>query len=312
MLTNSLYTGALKRGAVISPAGMGERLLAYLPLVKPRIILLLGLFGAVAALVAGGGHGQPWRLGLFTLLALMSAGGTAALNHLFERETDALMERTRSRPLPSGKVSPAGAATLAVVLLGVSIPAAWLWLGGAVALQLALGAAIYGGLYTLVLKRRTAWNIVIGGAAGANMALAGWAVVQPNLAPHLAPGAWLMGLLVFLWTPPHFWGLAIARDADYRRAGIPMLPQVAGVAKTARSMAGYAVASWVVSLALVTVTDLGYYYLAGALVLGAAFTAACIAFWLRPTVKLAGVVFKGSGLYLGLLLVAMTVDLWLH
>lgn len=301
-----LVGGVASRESAVSGMRVGERIMVYLPLVKPKIIVLLAFYGAVTALVAGEGRVAPGSLLLFTLFAAMSAGGAATLNHLFERKTDALMERTRSRPLPSGRVSPAGAATLAVVLLGLSIPAAWWLLNGAVALQLALGAAIYGGLYTLVLKRRTPWNIVIGGAAGGNMALAGWALVDPSL----PIGAWLLATVVFLWTPPHFWGLAIARDSDYRNAGIPMLPQVSGVAKTARSMALYAVASLLVSLAVAPFTALGMIYLVGAAVFGAAFSAACMIFWWRPTVKMASSVFKGSGIYLALLLTVMAVDLF--
>ncbi|MFZ5823855.1 MAG: heme o synthase [Bacillota bacterium] len=290
-----------------SGLGLAGRIAAYLPLLKPRIIVLLGLYGAVSALVAGGGRVASGRLLLFTVLALMAAGAAACLNHLFERKTDALMERTRNRPLPSGRVSPTAAAWLAGTLLAVSVPAAWIWLNGAVAVQLALGAAIYSGLYTLVLKRRTSWNIVIGGLAGSSMALAGWAVVEPQL----SAGAWLMALLVFLWTPPHFWGLAVVRDADYRAASIPMLPQVAGVNRTARSMAGYSVALWFTSLALLPLTGLGWAYGAAALILGAVFTAGCVAFARRPTPRLAATIFKGSGAYLGLLLLAMVADLWL-
>lgn len=292
--------------AVTSGLNIAGRLSAYVTLMKPRVIILLGMYGVVSALVAGGGRVAPGRLLLFTLLALMAAGASAALNHLFERKSDAAMERTRNRPLPSGRVTPFEAAALAVILLAVSVPAAWVWLGGAVAIQLALGAGIYGLLYTLVLKRRTHWNIVIGGVAGSNMALAGWAVVDPGL----SAGAWLLALLVPLWTPPHFWGLAVARDADYRSAQIPMLPQVAGVERTARSMVGYAVAAWAVSLALVPVTVLSLAYGAAALLLGAGFVAGCIAFWRRPSAKLASTIFKGSGAYLGLLLLAMIADLW--
>lgn len=278
----------------------------YLPLLKPRIILLLSLYGVVSALVAGGGRVPSARLLLFAATAMMASGGAAALNHLFERKTDALMERTRSRPLPSGRVSPAGAALLATVLIGLSVPLAWAYLGGAVALQLILGAVIYGGFYTVVLKRRTPWSIVIGGLAGSNMALAGWTLVEP----HLSAGAWVLALVVFLWTPSHFWGLAIVRDADYRRAGIPMLPQVVGIAPTARAMAGYALATWAVSLAALRFTGLGLIYGVVAAVLGLIFTGACFAFWRHPTITLASALFKGSGLYLALLLTAMMLDLW--
>lgn len=297
---------AVERTALARP-GLLARMQDYLTLMKPRIIVLLAGYGLMAALVAGGGHVPGWRLAAFALLALMAAGGAACLNQLFEREGDALMERTRSRPLPAGRVSPGAAAWFAVVLLTLSVGLALAWLGVFVAVQLALGAAIYGGLYTVVLKRRTSWNIVIGGAAGSSMALAGWTVADP----HLGAGAWLLALLIFLWTPPHFWGLAIARDADYRAAGIPMLPQVGGLPRTAAAMLRYAFGLWAVSLAVVPVTRLGLVYGIAAAVLGAGFTGLCAALWRRPSPRLAMTVFKLSGLYLLLLLLGMGADLLL-
>lgn len=297
--------------SVQATAGIGSiartttRAADYVSLLKPRIIVLLALYGALSALLAGGGQVGADRLVLFVLFASMAAGGAACLNHLFERETDLLMERTRDRPVASGRVSPGAAVLLAAALIGGAVPAAWLTLGWQVALHLALGAGVYGGLYTLVLKRRTPQNIVIGGLAGSHMALAGWAVAAQ--AP--GPGAWLLGALVFLWTPPHFWGLAIARDADYRAAGIPMLPQVVGIRGTALAMTLYAAAVWGISLALPLATPLGWTYGISSGLLGLAFTAGCIRLWQQPSPQLAWQVFKGSGAYLGLLLLAMLADL---
>jgi heme o synthase len=302
-LLSAEAVAAVETGALDRP-GFQTRMLDYLTLMKPRIIVLLAGYGLMAALVAGGGHVPGARLAAFALLALMAAGGAACLNQLFEREGDALMERTRSRPLPAGRVTPAAAAWLAGMLLALSVGLALAWLGAAVAVQLAMGAAVYSGLYTVVLKRRTTWNIVIGGAAGSNMALAGWAVADP----HLGAGAWLLALLIYLWTPPHFWGLAIARDADYRAAGIPMLPQVEGLRRTAAAMLRYAIALWAVSLAVVPLTSLGMVYGAAAAVLGAGFTGLCASLWRRPSPRLAMTVFKMSGLYLLLLLLGMGAD----
>jgi heme o synthase len=276
----------------------------HLTLMKPKVTGLLTAFGVVAAIVADA-EVAPWRVALFALLGFMAAGGAAALNHLFDRDIDARMARTRSRPLPSGRMTPRAAARFAALLLGLSLPLAFLTLGPVVALLFAAGAAVYGGLYTLVLKRRTSQNIVIGGLAGSLGVLAGWAVADPGL----ALGAWGLALLVFLWTPPHFWGLAIARDADYRAAGVPMLPQARGIPHTAFAMSGYALLMLLVSLALVAVTALGSLFFVSALVLGVAFTALCLAFWRQPEHRLAMLVFKLSGAYLGLLLVAMWVDL---
>jgi heme o synthase len=288
-------------------AGITSTALAFITLLKPRVTILLTAYGGVAALVAAGGDLAAGRLLLFAVLGLMASGGAACLNHLFERDIDARMKRTRNRPLPTGRITPRAAARFAVILLGISLPAAWLTLGSTVALLFALGAAIYGGLYTLVLKRRTPKNIVIGGLAGSCGALAGWAVADPSL----SLGAWLLATVVFLWTPPHFWGLAIARDADYRAANLPMLPQVAGIERTAQAMVIYAGATWMVSLAAVPFTDLGATYGIAALILGGLFTFLCVAFWRLPTPVMGMKVFKSSGAYLGLLLIAMSLDIFL-
>lgn len=297
----------LAPGLAVAPSLIRARLAAYLPLLKLRITALLVLYGVAAALVAGGGQVPTDRLFFFLLFGSAASSAAAALNHLIERDSDRKMERTRNRPLPSGQVTPRAVALLATALLLVAIPGAWLTLGGAVALQLALGAAVYAGLYTAILKRRTPWNIVVGGIAGSNMALAGWFVGSD----HLSLGAWLLAALVFLWTPPHFWGLAVARDSDYRAAGLPMLPQVAGVPRTAREIALYAIATCAVSLALGWYGYLGPVYTAAAIILGLLFVGYALRFWRRPTPRHGGSLFKFSGIYLGLLLLAMLADLWL-
>jgi len=304
----ALTTAAPLAPAMASRRGATGLLRDLLTLTKPKVTLLLLAFGLVAAVVAGAASGAPAgaaRLAAFGLLGYLAAGGAAALNHLFDRDLDARMARTRDRPLPSGRLHPAAAVGFAATLLAISLPAAYVVLGGVVALWMATGALVYGGLYTLVLKRRTPSNIVWGGAAGSCGVLAGWATVDPGL----APGAIGLAALVFLWTPPHFWGLAIARDADYRAAGVPMLPQVRGVPTTAAHMLGYALAMTGVSLALVAMTPLGGLYLTAAIVLGGGFTWLCLRTWRTPTLRHALVAFHASGAYLALLLLAMVVDL---
>jgi heme o synthase len=292
--------------------GLRRALHDRLETTKPKVTLLLLAFGLVAMVVAaadGAGAGvataTPLRLALFACLGFMAAGGAAALNHYFDRDIDAVMVRTRRRPLPSGRLAPRDVLGFAVTLLGTSLPLAAFTLGPWTAFWMAAGAATYAGLYTLVLKRRTRQNIVIGGLAGSCGVLAGWAVVDPTL----APGAWLLALVVFLWTPPHFWGLAIARDDDYRAVRVPMLPQTHGVPATATAMLVYALAMVAASLLLVPVTVLGVGYLIAAALLGAGFVAVCLRTWRSPTARHAGWAFKLSGAYLGLLLVAMVVDL---
>lgn len=277
-------------------------------LTKPKVTLLLLAFGLVASVVAGAAAGTPVgasHLLAFALVGYMAAGGAAALNHLFDRDLDARMARTRDRPLPSGRLRPAAAARTAVALLAASLPCAYAIFGPAAACWMAAGAVVYAGLYTLVLKRRTASNIVWGGLAGSCGVLAGWAAVDPGL----APGAFALAALVFLWTPPHFWGLAIARDGDYRAAGVPMLPQLRGVAVTAARMLGYALAMVGASLILVPSTPLGARYGIAAAILGAAFVGVCWRTFRAPSVRHALLAFHASGAYLALLLLTMVVDL---
>lgn len=292
--------------------GFGRAWRDRLETTKPKVTLLLLAFGLVAMVVAaadgapsGVATAAPLRLALFALLGFMAAGGAAALNHYFDRDIDAVMERTRRRPLPSGRLAPRDVLGFAVTLLAVSLPLAAVTLGPWTAFWMAAGAATYAGLYTLLLKRRTRQNIVIGGWAGSCGVLAGWAVIDPGL----APGAWLLAAVVFLWTPPHFWGLAIARDGDYRAVKVPMLPQTHGVPATATAMLVYALAMVAASLLLVPVTVLGPGYLIAATLLGIGFIAVCVRTWRAPTVSHAAWTFKLSGAYLGLLLVAMVVDL---
>jgi heme o synthase len=277
---------------------------AYGTLLKPKITLLLAAVAVTAAVVAAATTGSTVSAGQLALLALLgtaAAGGAATLNHLFDRDLDARMGRTRHRPIPSGLVSPQAAAAVAIILLSASLPLAALLLGVVPAFFCALGAGIYGCLYTLVLKRRTPHNIEIGGLAGSCGALAGWALVDPAL----GPGGWALAALVFLWTPAHFWGLAIVRDADYRVVGVPMMPQIAGVATTSRRMTVYALLTMVVSLALVPLTSLGLGYGVVAALSGGLYTALCLRCWRTPTPRAAFDVFKASGAYLGVLLLAM-------
>ena len=299
-----MTTTALEHAATARRRRAWPALRDLVALTKPKVTSLLLAFGLVAATVADASLGAA-TLAAFALFGYLAAGGAAALNHVFDRDLDARMDRTRARPVASGRVGVPQAAAFAVLLLVTSIGGAAFVLGPAVAAWMATGAATYAGLYTLVLKRRTRHNIVIGGLAGSCGVLAGWSVADPGL----APGAWLLALLVFLWTPPHFWGLAIARDRDYRAAGVPMLPQVLGLGPTARAMLGYAVAMLAVSLWLAPVAGLGVVYLVGAATAGAGLVAVCVATWRRPTVRRALWTFKLSGAYLVLLLLAMVADL---
>lgn len=248
-------------------ASRGHRVRSYIALTKPRIIELLLVTTVPAMILADGGW--PRRgLVLVTLIGgSLSAGGANAINQALEEDVDARMRRTSARPLPRGDLTP-GRALGFGVLLGL---AGFLILWGATnLLAAALAAAALGYyvvVYTLWLKRRTTQNIVIGGAAGAVPTLVGWAAVTGSLAGP----SWLLFAVVFFWTPPHFWALALHHEKDYRRASIPMLPVVRGPEATRTQMIAHSVLTVLASLALVPVAEMGPVYWLTAIVLGIAF-----------------------------------------
>ncbi|EPX77165.1 heme o synthase [Litoreibacter arenae] len=190
--------------------------------------LRIGSFVALAALVgilASGGSMRWGAAAAFTLAVLGASGAAGAFNQYYERESDRLMARTRTRPFASGtlKAGPIWPVTFSA-LLAVSIVLAWATGGTPAAVLVFAGAVTYGLIYTLLLKKRTVWNVVIGGAAGSFALLAGAVAAAPDFGPVLGPAPVLLAVVLFLWTPPHFWALAAVRGEDYRRAGIPMLP----------------------------------------------------------------------------------------
>ncbi len=239
----------------------------YLQLTKPTIMLLVVITGTAGLVTHGALIHRPGAF-ILVLLGLFCAGGSAnALNQYFERELDARMTRTRRRrPLPQGLIGPRSALAFAIGigLAGVAIFAIWFNLLSAL---LALGTILfYGVLYTLWLKPNTAQNIVIGGAAGAMGPVIAWAAAANNLS--LTP--WLMFLIVFLWTPPHFWALALYLKDDYRKVNLPMMPLVKGDRSTLRQMWWYTLATVAISLALVPLGK-GWFYGVAAVLLGAGF-----------------------------------------
>jgi len=194
--------------------------------------LRIGSFIALAALVGiltGGGSLPPVKALVFLLAVLGASGAAGAFNQYFERRTDRLMARTVMRPFASGRLKegPIWPVTF-TLLLAASLLMAWSVSGWLPALLVFLGAFTYGILYTLVLKRRTVWNVVIGGAAGSFALLAGAAAAAMPGAPAIGPVPLALAAMLFFWTPPHFWALAVVRVEDYRRAGVPMLPVVHG------------------------------------------------------------------------------------
>ena len=298
------------RAQLGGPLAAGERrsLLAtardYVALTKPRIISLL-LVTTVATMVVAAPDGLALSTVLWTMLGgYLAAGGAGAINHYLDRERDAHMARTRSRPLVSGRIEP-----MHGLLFGVA-------LGALAAVQLALtvnvlsavlamaGLLGYVFVYTMWLKPLTPQNIVIGGAAGAVPPLVGWAAATGGLTMDaLYPFA-----IVFLWTPPHFWALSLLIKDDYARTGVPMLPVVKGEPATRRSIVAYAALLVLVTLAPVATGLFGGLYLAAALVLGAAFLGLAVQLAAHPSRRAALRLYLSSLAYLALLFTAMALD----
>jgi len=277
---------------------------AYVALTKPRIIELL-LITTIPTMVLAAGAWPSLRLMVVTLVGgTLAAGGANAINMYVDRDIDALMRRTRDRPLVTGVIAPRDALRFAVVLEVIAF--AVLWAGAnLLAAALALSAALfYVGVYTIWLKRTSRHNIVIGGAAGAVPVLVGWAAVTGSLA--WAPV--VLFVAMFLWTPPHFWALAIRYADDYRAADVPMLPAIVPLDVAARKIIGYTLALVASTLALVPVADLGWLYTAAAVVLGTGFVGGTIALAVRPTPAGSMRVFAYSITYVTLLFSAITID----
>ncbi len=278
---------------------------SYVALMKPRIIELLLITTVPAMIVAKRGIPSVWLV-VFTLVGgTLSAGGANAVNMWADRDIDSIMKRTQKRPLVTGEITPSAALAFAVFLQVLAFVELAL-LVDLLSAILALAAALfYIFVYTLWLKRTSSQNIVIGGAAGAAPVLVGWAAVAHSL-------SWtpvIMFLIVFLWTPPHFWALAFRYKDDYSRANVPMLPAVASPKRTAGEIVVYTVLLWVMTLLLVPVGHLGVIYAIAALALGGGFFAYAVGLYRNCSPKLAMRVFSYSISYLTILFLAMGIDI---
>ena len=277
---------------------------SYIALTKPRIIELLLVTTLPTMVVAARGLPSVWLMAMTLIGGSLAAGGANAINMVVDRDIDALMKRTAGRPLVTGAMTPRAALTFAIVLEVVAFIQLWLTVN-LLSAALAVSATLfYVFVYTLWLKRRSTQNIVIGGAAGAVPVLVGWAAVTNSLS--WAPV--VLFLVIFVWTPPHFWALAIKYREDYAAASVPMLPAVASLAKTARQIVIYTVVLWAVSLVFGPVADMGVIYGVSATVLGAVFLWMAIAVVRTPTPKQAMRLFSYSITYLTLLFGAMALD----
>jgi len=293
--------GRAQLGRAATEAGWRD----YVTLTKPRIMSLLVLTAVCAMVAAAGGAPAPAPLAALVLGGALACGGASALNHVLDRDIDRLMgPRTASRPVASGRISPARAVAFGLTLSGL----AFLVLA-AFANLLAAGLALAGGafyvlVYTLWLKRTTSQNIVIGGAAGAFPPLAGWAAATGRL----GLGAMFLFLIILLWTPPHFWALALLLAPHYAAARVPMMPVVRGATATAQQVFIYALALTALTAVPFLTGTFGVVYLAAAIGLGAVLCALAWRLRVESVPARAAVLFHYSLLYLALLFVAVALD----
>jgi protoheme IX farnesyltransferase len=286
---------------------MSETLRLLSSVFKLRIGVAITLSALAGLAVTPGPAPEAWQVAVLAAAVLLSSASAGAFNQVVERDLDARMKRTRNRPFVTGRFRAGGwwLAGLAALLL-FAVAAAALAINVAAALYVFLGAFVYGIVYTVWLKRRSWLNIVIGGLSGSCAVLAGAAAVDPGLAA--API--LLAVVLFLWTPPHFWSLAFAYREDYAAAGVPMLPVVMGEARAAWVILGHTVALVAVSL-LPAAFGLGWIYLLGAAAGGALFVVTSLRLALEPDRRTAMTNFFASLVQLSLLLAAAMLDAWL-
>ena len=284
-------------------AEAGARVSDYAALLKPRVMSLVVFTGFVGLHLAPG-HLHPVLAAVAVLCIAVGAGASGAINMWYDRDIDALMSRTKNRPIPAGRMAPGDALGFGCFLAGTSVVLMGLAVNWVAAGLLALTIGFYVFVYTIWLKRRTPQNIVIGGAAGALPPIVGWAAVTGDV----APAAVALFALIFFWTPPHFWALALYRAGDYAKAGVPMLPVVAGARATKRQMLLYTLVLWPCALAPYYLGVAGAVYAGAALALSAAFTGLALKVWLDPTQRSAKQMFGFSILYLFLLFALLLID----
>lgn len=282
--------------------------LDYLALLKPRVMSLV-VFTGIAGMVIAPGDLHPF-LAVVSIFALaIGAGAAGAVNMWYDRDIDAVMKRTRMRPIPAGKVKPEEALTFAVVMNVLAILlmtlAANIWAAG----LLAFASFFYAVIYTMWLKRSTSQNIVIGGAAGAFPPVIGWVAVTADPF-HAVP--WVLFLIIFLWTPPHFWALALVSNDDYKKAGVPMLPVTHGDTHTRWQILLYSVILSAACAVPVVMGSLGIVYMISAIVLNTLFVIGAVQLFRLKTDHSARLLFGYSILYLFLIFTAVMMDHWVY
>ncbi len=289
--------------ANVTTGARSRQLLAdYFDLTKPKVQSLLLLTTVTTMEVAG--NPSISRIGLTCLGGYLSAGGAGAVNHYWDRDIDARMRRTATRPIPSGRVSPAAALRFGITLATLSLVLMTLTINLLAALLAFGGFVGYVGVYTIWLKRRTPHNIVIGGAAGAMPPLVAWAATRGSLSWT----AVYLFAIVFYWTPPHFWALSLLMKDEYADVGVPMLPVVRGEQETRRQILLYTLLLYAVTQLPFCAGAFGGIYLVGSITLGLAFVAGSVMLYRRANRRVALRLYLFSMLYLALLFAVMVVD----
>jgi protoheme IX farnesyltransferase len=304
MESSAAHTAAV--GARLQASTRARQLISdYVELTKPKVQSLLLLTTITAMYVAG--DPSPLLVALTCLGGYLSAGGAGAVNHWYDRDIDARMARTASRPIPSGRISPSAALTFGCLLAALSLLELSLAVNPLAAGLSFAGFLGYVFVYTVWLKRRTPQNIVIGGAAGAIPPLVGWAAVRGSVGGL----AIIMFFIVFFWTPPHFWALSLLMKEEYGKVGVPMLPVVRGEAETRRQILLYTVLLYAVTQLPFCAGGLGGIYLVSSLVLGVGFIAGAVRLYRRADRRSALRLYLFSLAYLALLFCAMVADVHL-
>jgi protoheme IX farnesyltransferase len=293
------YPEATAGSAQVSTARVAD----FIELLKPRVMTLV-VFSGVAGVVLAPGHLHPFLALVAVACIAIAAGAAGAINMWYEQDIDSLMSRTKNRPLPEGRVDPAEALSFGGVLTFFSVGLMGFAVNWTAAALLGFASFFYIFVYTIWLKRITPQNIVIGGAAGAFPPMVGWAAVTG----HVSLESVALFMLIFLWTPPHFWALALYRNEDYKKAGIPMLPVVAGEAATKRQMLLYTLLLTPFALAPYFMGFAGAGYLAAAVVLHGLFIISAIKVLNETGHRFAKIMFGYSIFYLFALLAAMMLD----
>ncbi len=280
-----------------------ERLEDYISLLKPRVMSLV-VFTAACGLLMAPGTSHPFLSIIAILCIAVGAGASGALNMWYDRDIDLVMQRTKNRPLPQNRLNPDNALAFGTILSILSVLTMGVAINWVAAGWLAFTIFFYAVIYTMWLKRWTPQNIVIGGAAGALPPVVGWAAVTGTTPVE----AWILFLIIFMWTPPHFWALSLHRNQDYLEANVPMMPIVAGIRSTKNQIVFYSVVTVGITLLPVYIRMASMAYGYGASILGAVFIFMSVQVWRADDTKVAMRLFGYSILYLFLIFLGLTLD----